>query len=51
MLATMLIIVVNAPVMTKRTKITEPLVWQLRPGTEEAGVSFTFKKKTKPKQK
>lgn len=39
MLATTLV-VVNAPVMTNRTKFIELLVWYLRPGTEEAGVSF-----------
>lgn len=39
------IIVVNAPVMTNRTKIIELLVWYLRSGTEEAGVSFSLKKK------
>lgn len=40
MLTTTLIIVVNAPVMTNRTKIIEMVVWNLRPGTEDTGVSF-----------
>lgn len=40
MLTATLIIVVNGPVMTNRTKITEPVVWNLRPGTEDTGVSF-----------
>lgn len=39
MLATALIIVVNAPVVTNRTKTIELLVWYLRPDTEEEGVS------------
>lgn len=43
------IIVVNAPVMTNRTKIIELLVWYLRSGTEEAGVSFSLKKKKSEK--
>lgn len=32
--------------MTNRTKIIELLVWYLRSGTEEAGVSFSLKKKS-----
>lgn len=40
MLTTTLIIVINAPVMTNRTKIIELVVWNLRPGTEETGVSL-----------
>jgi len=42
MLATTFIAVVNAPIVTNRTKIVELLVWYLGPGTEEAGVFFPY---------
>lgn len=40
MLATTLIIIIIAPVVTNRTKINELLLRSFRTVTEEAGVSF-----------
>lgn len=40
MLTAILIIAINAPVMTNRTKSIELVVWNLRPGTKDIGVSF-----------